>query len=610
MFNLSWSTGHVPSAWREANVCPIYKGHGAPQNVPKSYRPISLTSCLVKVFERMVFARLVSFLDSHHFFSPFQAGFRSNYSTLDQLYRLIDRIQLAFRKQEYVSVVFLDIVAAFDCVWHEGLLYKLWKAGITGSAWNWIRSFLSDRSLRVVSGSSSSQHHPIGAGVPQGSILGPLLFIIYINDMPTTRGVCIALYADDLAAWPVSNGLDGDRALNTFLGLLDDWSRRWHLVFSMPKSGHLCFSRKRTRPDPAELFIGSERLPIVAQYRYLGVIFDPRLTFKPQANQVVSRAYHTGYRVASIITDSGPSPNIIRLLTQIVILPIITYGFPLWKPQKAAMSKLESAVCLPLRCALGLPRSTEKLAILTDFGIVGPRVQYERSLLSFGHRAHVKLAPPSSYNALLPYDRARAAPIHPTHKLFNLQLKMQLTTKVTVPLAHKVRTAEAFWYPISHLSDSCSSSSTLREPALQRQIEQLRWPIPKSRYSQLHLTPETALYIRRDSRPDAILRARIRLNRAHFNARQYKLQLSDSPLCAVCQVPETDHHALIQCPRFSSARFACQASMSSDAKILPPLSLEIMAGDYSRVSGTSASNIDVHEATATLLRAINRVRPI
>jgi len=129
LYNHSWATGQLPAAWRHANVCPIFKGGGAPADAPKSFRPISLTSCIVKVFERMIYSRLVSFLDARGFFSRFQAGFRAHHSTLDQLYRLFDRVKLAFARTEYVTAVFLDVVAAFDSVWHEGLLYKLHRAG-------------------------------------------------------------------------------------------------------------------------------------------------------------------------------------------------------------------------------------------------------------------------------------------------------------------------------------------------------------------------------------------------------------------------------------------------------------------------------------------------
>lgn len=157
LFNFSWRHGVLPDSWRLAHVSPIYKGAASPRSQPKSYRPISLTSCLCKIFEMMILERLVDFLDAKRFFSTAQSGFRRHHNTLDQIYRLIARVQESFQRREYVSVCFLDIVAAFDSVWHQGLLFKLHRAGITGRAWRWIKAFLSDRKFRVVSEGSQSQ---------------------------------------------------------------------------------------------------------------------------------------------------------------------------------------------------------------------------------------------------------------------------------------------------------------------------------------------------------------------------------------------------------------------------------------------------------------------
>ena len=179
-------------------MCPIHKGKAYPRNLAQSYRPISLTSCLAKLFERMILARLVAFLDSTDFFSRSQSGFRKNHSTLDQIYRLIARVQQSFDQKEHLSVAFLDMVAAFDSVWHDGLLYKLHCSGVHGRAWRWIKSFLSGRKLRVVSKGVFSDWFDVGAGVPQGSILGPFLFLVYINDIPVHFGAVVVLFADSL----------------------------------------------------------------------------------------------------------------------------------------------------------------------------------------------------------------------------------------------------------------------------------------------------------------------------------------------------------------------------------------------------------------------------
>lgn len=607
MCNLSWSTGALPACWKTADVCPIYKGNGADPNLPKSWRPISLTLCIVKTFERMIAVRLVDILEGRNFFSRWQAGFRHNHSALDQVYRLIDRVQQAFAAQDYVSVAFLDVVAAFDTVWIDGLLYKLHRAGVSGRAWQWIRCFLSARTFRVVSGSTSSDEFTLGAGVPQGSILGPLLFLVYINDIPTSSSVEVALFADDIVAWSVHDGAYGDRQLNHFLAKLHAWSVEWHVVFSMPKSGHMCFHRPRTEaPTPTSLVIGSGTLPIVHKYRYLGLLFVPTLSWRVHGNQAISRAFNAASRVASILTPSGPPPRLIRQLVQSVVLPAITYGFPLWQPTtKQQWSKLEAAVCLPLRCSLGLPISAQRLALLAEFGIVGPRLQYERSALVFAHRAHVKLAPPQLTDNSV-YARNQAPPPHTTHALFTRQRLQRLephTPRHSIPFGKAVKTVEHFW-DTEHTHKDCASSRSLTYTALSKQVKLIRNAPKPSRYADLDPKAQPTYYIMHDDRLTAILRARIRLNRHHFRARQHKLGLEPSPDCPVCQVPETAHHVLFDCVRFDLARQRCLAALSFFRVPSRLFSLSYITGDFGHVS--KGAFTDVLHATGRFLHEVNR----
>lgn len=608
--NLSWSTGAMPSSWKHAQICPIHKGAGAPANIPKSWRPISLTLCIVKVFERMIATRLVQFLDSRNFFSPWQAGFRSNYSTLDQVYRILDRVQQAFTAQDYVSVGFLDIVAVFDTVWHAGLLYKLHNAGVKGRAWQWIRCFLSGRTFRVVSGHTVSDEFTLGAGVPQGSILGPLLFLIFINDIPRTSSVNFALFADDLAAWSVHDGAYGDRQLNIFLSKLHAWAKEWHVNFSMDKSGHMCFHRHRTNQlEPTPLVLGTGLLPRVHKYRYLGLFFTTKLHWGIRGNQAISRAFHNAFRISSILTPTGPPPRVVRQLVLSLVLPSITYGFPLWAPCNSKQwSKLEAAVCMPLRCALGLPVSAQRLAVLAEFGVIGPKLQHERSALTFAHRAHIKLAPPPLVDNSV-YARNKAPPAHTSHALFTRQRFQRLkpNTKHSIPFAKAVRKIEAFWN-VEHTHKDCASSRSLTYTALRRQLDLIRDAPKPSRFADLDPKAQPTCYILHDDRPTVILRARIRLNRHHFLARQHKLGLEPSPDCPVCKVPETAHHVLFDCVRFELARQRCLADLSFFRIPSRLFALRYVTGDFGHVS--KGAFADVLHATGRFLHEINRKRGI
>jgi hypothetical protein len=196
IFNLSLTKGIFPSCWKLANVCPIFKK--AEEFFTQNYRPISLLSTIAKVFEQVVFKHLFNFFRANFTISLWQAGFLPGQSTVTQLIEIYDEFCKAIDKGKEIRVVFLDISKAFDRVWHAGLLSKLKGSGIQGRLLTWLKSYLTDRQQRVTINGVHSPWGKILAGVPQGSVLGPLLFLIFINDITHVIRRCnIRLFADD-----------------------------------------------------------------------------------------------------------------------------------------------------------------------------------------------------------------------------------------------------------------------------------------------------------------------------------------------------------------------------------------------------------------------------
>ena len=181
-------------------MVPVFKKVGKRSTV-KNYHPVSLLSVVRKVFEKLVNNRIVDNLEKCGVFSDFQYAFRSYQSTADLHTVVSDGIARAFNKSGATRAVALDTSKAFDRVWHAGLLHKLKSYGISGQIFGLISSFLSNGQLRLVLDGKSSQEYPINAGVPQGSILGPTLFQLYINDLPDDVICNIAIYADDNALY-------------------------------------------------------------------------------------------------------------------------------------------------------------------------------------------------------------------------------------------------------------------------------------------------------------------------------------------------------------------------------------------------------------------------
>ena len=185
-----------PDCWKVSSVVPVFKIVGE-RSTAKNYGPVSLLSVVSNVFEKLVNNRTVDHLENCGLFSDFQYGFRSSQSTADLLTVVSDRIARAFNRFGATRAVALDISKAFERVWHAGVLHKLKSYGISGQIFGLISFFLSNRRLRVVLDGKSSQEYPVNAGVPQGSILGPTLFLLYINELPDDVICNIAIYADD-----------------------------------------------------------------------------------------------------------------------------------------------------------------------------------------------------------------------------------------------------------------------------------------------------------------------------------------------------------------------------------------------------------------------------
>ena len=393
IYTFSWQHSVTPQAWREANVMALYKGSGS-KATAGSYRPISMTSILIRTFEHLIHRRLAAELEGRNFFAPYQFGFRAGYSTTDAIHFLLTSIQNSLRTQRagdgiQCPVLFLDIQKAFDRVDHAILLHRVKDAGITGKAWLWLRSFLSNRRMRCVDASETSAWQQVQYGVPQGCVLSPLLFLIFINQLqltilgdPNCSHVAPLFYADDGTIGP--NPFDRSPPpalrfeaeytphLKAAMVHLDDWCKTSRMRFGAEKSQLVVFTQRKTvDPTPFNnLQLCGFTVGIASSYKYLGLILTSRLRWRHAFDHALKEArLASSYIIRVAMASTAPSFTAIRLFVLNYVLPSFSYGILFWgrshELKAARRTSLQAQLVTPLRVCLSLPRTTHQLGTLT-----------------------------------------------------------------------------------------------------------------------------------------------------------------------------------------------------------------------------------------------------
>ena len=285
-------TGVFPTQWKYANVTPIHK-KGNKQFIC-NYRPISLLPVCSKIFENFLFSNVYKYLIANNLISEHQSGFRPGDSTTNQLLYLVHTIHLALDEQKEVRSVFLDISKAFDKVWHVGLLFKLQQIGIDGILLKLFKSYLSNRNQRVVINGFESEWGLIEAGVPQGSVLGPLLFLIYINDLENDIKSNVKFFADHTSLFSiVTNPALSASELNSDLKIIEKWAYQWKMLFNpdpTKQAVEMIFSRKRGDQGHPPLFFNNLPVVSVDAHKHLGITLDNKLLFTKHTSEKVSKA--------------------------------------------------------------------------------------------------------------------------------------------------------------------------------------------------------------------------------------------------------------------------------------------------------------------------------
>ena len=337
IFTKFFDTSVLPSSWLTSTVIPLFKKGS--RNSVSNYRPISLTSSCCKVMESIIHDSLSHYLLSNNLLSNHQHGFIKSRSTLTNLLSSLRHWLTSLDSGNSTDVLYIDFAKAFDSVSHSKLLHKLKSYNILGKLHNWIAAWLTGRSQSVKIQNIFSSFKSVLSGILQGSVLGPLLFLVFINDLcdlippeahPTFFADDLKLFSDET---PILSGFLPNHVSSTLLqnalDILLYWSNLWQLPISLPKCSVLSISNSKS-PKPRIYSLGNTNLPQVRSCSDLGVIIDDKLTFSNHILSTTKKAYTQSAMMSRCFLSKNP-----HLLTRAFtsyVRPILEYASPVWSP--------------------------------------------------------------------------------------------------------------------------------------------------------------------------------------------------------------------------------------------------------------------------------------
>ena len=330
LFQASASQGTTPSDWKDALVSPVFKK--GDRSTPSNYRPISLTCVCSKLLEHILSSHIRAHLENNSILTQFQHGFRKHRSCETQLILTAHDIATGLKDGKQIDAVLLDFSKAFDKVSHTRLSYKLYYYGIRGPILAWIEDFLSRRTQSVVVDGKTSKSLKVTSGVPQGTVLGPLLFLCYINDLPDRVKSSVRLFADDCLLYRTINTKEDANQLQTDLNNLQQWETDWLMSFNPSKCEVITFTKKR-KPAKNKYYIRGHQLQETSAAKYLGVQLDNQLTWNQHISSITKKANSLN---ALLFRNLRKCPRHIKAKCFLVLVrPALEYASIVWDPHTA-----------------------------------------------------------------------------------------------------------------------------------------------------------------------------------------------------------------------------------------------------------------------------------
>lgn len=535
LYNMSLRTGTVPSSYKKGNVCAVFKKDDP--TLPSNYRPITLLNSEDKVFERLIFKHLYNHLHDNNILTPLQSGFIPGDSTVNQLTYLYNTFCQALDSGKEVRVVFCDISKAFDRVWHVGLIHKLRSAGVTGKILDWFKSYLTDRQQRVVLPGVASDWAYIRAGVPQGSVLGPLLFLLYINDIVNDIGANIRLFADDTSLFIiVENPVTAAVSLNADLSRISNWANTWLVTFNPNKTESLLLSRKLTRPVHPPIYMQNQQISEVETHKHLGIFISNDCTWHTHIDYIKNKAWNRIHIMRKLKFKIDRKS--LEIIYTSFIRPILEYADVIWdnctQYEKQELEKIQNEAA---RIAIGATKliSLDKLYSEIKWDSLEKRRKDHK--LTLFYKMQINMTP-SYLSNLIPQTIGNIS----QYNLRNSDNLQTINARTSQYANSFLPSTVRDW---NSLPPEIAQSDSLT--TFKNHLNRNRVPVPKHYYS--------------GSRQSQILHTRLRTNCSSLNNDLFLKNITDSPLCG-CGSIENTKHFFLQCPFYCEQRADLLASLS------------------------------------------------
>ena len=513
----------------ETCACYAYFQKGESE-LAANYRPISLLSCVGKILERIVYKYIYNHLSKYKLLYSLQSGFLPHHSTTHQLIELYHNVLMAMENNEYTALVFCDFSKAFDRVWHRGLLFKLEKYGLTGNVLLWLKDYLSNRKQCVVVKNEKSSEVSIAAGVPQGSVLGPLLFLVYINDITDNLLSVTRLFADDTAlSFSSKNLRETENHINYDLEQLSVWSKNWLMNFNPQKTETMIITNHELSFIPQFLFDNCS-IPLVNQHKHLGVTISNDGKWNSHVNETISRVtkYISTLRKLKYVL----SRKNLEKLYLVYVRPILEYACEVWDNCNITdVNKIENLQYEAGRIITGLPIFTKKSLIYEELNWLSlEKRRQNRKLFLFYNIVHDNA--PNYLKSLLP-------PIVSDFSNYNLRNRENFQSP-----AYRLRLTDSSFIPSAsnnwnNLPSNIKDSDTLAS-------------FKNSVYTKKKIKHK--YFLEYGPRKVNQIHCQLRNQASSLNYDLYRVNLTNRMSCDCGAAAENSIHFLLRCPLFHNQR--------------------------------------------------------